>query len=370
VDVVVPRTPPRTASKPTSRHGFCASRASVSFAPPPDARTLTAPPTERSVHLDRGGVGGWYGLGGATTAPLEGVWASGSDVFAVGSGHLLHSRDGGRTFDEATAPIAARAVWGSDRDVFLAAGRSVARSGDGGATWSVYEPFPEDALVQAIAGEGPDLYAVGGSSASVALAAHSADRGATWQTLALPIGGGWLGAVAIRPGDAPGSHAVLVGGYARGAPYEPVLLESHDCGASWTKRALPFKPSGGGHQKIAAICATESALFVATSESIWSVPDAPGSAAAHVDLGGEAKAVACRGEEVFGGGRNGAFVHSADGGRTWTTDELAPLFAAPSFAAPSLTTAAIDVTDDGAVYVVGEGASKAGAGSLIRRAPR
>jgi photosystem II stability/assembly factor-like uncharacterized protein len=364
--VVTPEAAAPSAAARATR-GTC-RRGPVRYAPPPGARTLATPAPERTFSLEGSAPGAWVEADAGPGAPLAGVWSAGADVYAVGSGRLLRSRDGGRSFEEGTSPLPADAVWGSERDVFLVAGRSFARSGDGGGTWSVHEPFAEDALVSAIAGEGPDLWAVGSTSGGDAYAAHSGDRGATWQRLALPFAGGSLDAIALRPGAA-GDPVVLLGGHARGAPNRPVLLESADCGATWKRRALPEGDEsgaggGGPHDAVRGLCALPRAVVVAARRRLAILPDDSAATADTLTPDAEITALACSGDEILVGAADGTLFASGDGGRTWRADVLAAL---PRRGAPSHVRA-ISVSDDGSAYVAGDGAG--GRGALVRRSPR
>ena len=300
---------------------------STRYVAPPGARTLVTPPPDRVVEIAEGRTRS------SLLGPLAAVWASGGEVLAVGSGRLLRSRDGGLSFDDVTAPIPARTIWGAERDRFLAGGASVAHSGDGGATWSVVEALPPDAIVESITGDGSDVYAVGGTGDTI-VAAHSRDRGATFQPMALPVARGWLGSVALRP------HEVLVAGAEAGSPAVPLLLVSSDCGATWTRRPLPR--SSEVHDRITALCATEARIVVATTAAIHVLPD-DGPPREPFEPGIAVRALACRGEEIVAGGRGGELVRSADGGRTWAREAVGD---------PAVQ--GLLVADDGTVYAVGD----------------
>jgi photosystem II stability/assembly factor-like uncharacterized protein len=349
------------------RRGVCAIDPEIAFVPPADARTIATPERSGQVALPTNrSPGTWYGNHGGARAALDAVWASGSDVFAVGGATLLRSRDGGGSFDEGPSPVTARAVWGTgSSDVFLAGGRTIAHSSDDGASWRVSEPLAEDAVVAALAGDGADLYAVGGKTGGGLLLAHSSDHGATWAEESLgDIESGWLYAVAIRSGPSRhGPHQVFVGGHARGSHGDAIFARSSDCGATWARLATPPDESAGA--KIGGICWVDDRMIVATTYAVWSSTDGGASWNHLTELGAEVLGFACEGEDVWVGGRNRSFLHSRDGGAHWTRDELAGVFTGKALSSLQ----GIFASPRGEVFVVGEGIYSKPGGSIFVRTP-
>jgi photosystem II stability/assembly factor-like uncharacterized protein len=141
-----------------------------------------------------------------------------------------------------------------------------------------------------------------------------------------------------------------------------VLAKSDDCGATWTR--VPAPTDGAGLSgKIGGICVTPSRLVVASTYGIWTSPDRGASWHQSVSVGAEVLALACRGEELWAGGRNQSFLHSTNGGADWTRTELAPLFTQRSLSAVQ----AIAVPESGIVYAGGEGSYQRPSGSIFVR---
>ncbi|MDB5218087.1 MAG: hypothetical protein JWO86_6014 [Myxococcaceae bacterium] len=348
--------------------GACASEVAETapYAAPADARTLTTPSADRTVTLPLGAEGAWSGRHGGAAEPLHAVWGSGSEIYAAGTSRLLHSRDRGKTFADSRAPITASFVWGtSPDDVYLGGGRSLAHSADGGATWSVSEPFPEDAHVVALAAEEADLYVVGGRSSGVPVLMHSSDRGRTWTEPATGIERGWFYGVAVRSSSATTHlHDVFVSGHDRGGE-GPLLLRSSDCGATWSSLLTPGRATEG--DKPGPLCVTQSGRVVlAMAYAVFTSDDSGTSWTKSVEVGTEILALTCRGEEIFAGGRNRAFVHSRDGGATWNDRELAGQWTAPALSSIE----GVFVIENGDAYAVGEGLYTSPSGSIFRRAGR
>src|SRR5262249_50095452 len=127
------------------------------------------------------------------------VWRSGSDAVAIRESKLLRSKDAGETFEVSPPPLTPSAfVVGSQQDIYLAGGRSLAHSGAAAARWTFQEPFADDAVVEGLAADDADLYAVGGHVGGGPLLAHSNDRGRSWTEEPSIFERGWLRAVAVR----------------------------------------------------------------------------------------------------------------------------------------------------------------------------
>src|SRR5262249_30998393 len=125
--------------------------------------------------------------------PLYGVWgSSATDVYAVGGGHtMLHSRDGGASWQPIAVPGTGRlvAVWGSSADDVYVAGDEIQPDGamhgavlhsiDRGLTWQ--RTIVASSGLWSLWGRSADeVYATGWDAVIV----RSRDRGATWQPLA------------------------------------------------------------------------------------------------------------------------------------------------------------------------------------------
>ncbi|MDY3562234.1 glycosyl hydrolase [Gemmata sp. JC673] len=125
---------------------------------------------------------------------------------------------------------------------------------DGGATW---EPLPEKARPEALAGEG--AFAASGTcliargekdvwfctgGAKVARAFHSTDRGQTWTVVELPLLAGSASAGAFGLAFRDRDHGVIVGGdYRKPDDTAGTVAVTSDGGKTWAavKKPLPFR---------------------------------------------------------------------------------------------------------------------------------
>jgi hypothetical protein len=134
----------------------------------------------------------WRTLASGTNAYLWDVWGSGpNDVYVAGTGVVLNSKDGGKSWQVRFQPGAVEclAVWGSGpKDVYVACNK-VYRSVDGGVTWQLVNvPLPKDSYIGAIWGSGPNDVYITGNTVDAIFVEHgimyrSTDSGKTWVDL-------------------------------------------------------------------------------------------------------------------------------------------------------------------------------------------
>ncbi|AKU98948.1 hypothetical protein AKJ09_05612 [Labilithrix luteola] len=234
---------------------------------------------------------------------------------------MLRSRDGGATFESGAAPIAPSAVLGtSSTDLYLFGGRSLAHTDDG-IHFQVSEPFSTDAIVKAAAAEESDFYVAGFELGGAPLLAHSRDRGATWTPVATGIERGRFGGVVVRAESTSHAHDVLVFGVEQAGGSRAILLQSHDCGATWSR--LPVPGSSREDVRLLGLCALDSgALIAATSDTLWQTADRQTwepvrSTTLELDV------LACDHETIVAGAHEPGSkklhaLTSTDAGRTWT----------------------------------------------------
>jgi hypothetical protein len=115
----------------------------------------------------------WTAVSTGSTADLNGVWGTGSDLYAVGTAVILRSTDGGQTFTVETNADTLLGVWGSGpSDIYVAGGMGIQHSTDG-VTWTIVHA----AACSMVGGTAAnDVYALCGTQLL-----HCTD-GATWDT--------------------------------------------------------------------------------------------------------------------------------------------------------------------------------------------
>lgn len=359
--VVIAPPPIPTIAEPTRAPAPSEVASAVVAAPPPEA-----PAPELDVTITPGSTGSFGGAAGNVPKGISSIWGAGNRVFAVGSGMILRSEDRGLHFHASPGPDGSRAVWGASADEVYVAGDKVVRSTDGGATWSAVGALPGDAY--GIWGSGPgDVYAVGGGGKP--FIARSIDHGATWIELATPVIKGSFYSVSgtgprellvagTEPSGAPATRTGL-------SPMSAVFLRSTDSGRHWTR--LPtFKSTTTKFEESRGACFNSRGLFAASSYALHFTSNLGRTWNLVKAVNAEVLALACRGDEVFVGGRNRKLFASRDGGATWVEDPIGPLFAAPSLSSVQ----AAFVSEGGEAYVGLEGLYVgARRGSLFRRSP-
>jgi hypothetical protein len=158
-------------------------------------------------HSQRAQIAGDLG----TPPDLHGVWGSGSDLFAVGNGTILHSNDRGGTWQVQRRALTEdlTAIWGSSpNDIFVVgsivgefATPLILHSSDRGTTWSRQNlPLVANEFLYAVWGCPGSVYAVGGGNGS-ALILHTTDGGTTWKLETVASGRELLGVWGSGPAD-------------------------------------------------------------------------------------------------------------------------------------------------------------------------
>ncbi len=115
------------------------------------------------------------------------------------AGILLHSSDGGTSWQPLRKDLQLFSVWGSSRSLVIAVGSdgAILRTGDAGRTWS-RQASPTTAILTSVWGSGEqDIYAVGDNEHTTThgVFLHSADGGMTWTLLDRSVTGNALRSV-------------------------------------------------------------------------------------------------------------------------------------------------------------------------------
>jgi len=165
----------------------------------------------------------WSPMSSGTRETLSAIWGTGDDLFAVGSGILLHG--GWTAMDPGTpADVGLTSVWGSaSDDVFVAAGNGAVLHYDG-ATWSPMGSATSERLATVWGVSSSGLFAVGGSGTSLAY-----DGCCTW----LPMGSTQTteylaGLWGTSPADlfAVGDNGTIL--HYDGAEWSPMVSGTHE----------------------------------------------------------------------------------------------------------------------------------------------
>ena len=322
------------------------------FAVPP--RPATPLPAKANAAAS---PGAWLGARKDFPGFVEHIAAAGSDVYLGTRAGLLRSSDGGLHWQPVAAAPDVNALWGrSPEEVYIANATVMSRSVDHGQTWQPIATPATTGIVHIWGSSGSELYAIAHVKGKPTVL-YSEDAGKTVVTLDLGVKQGYLKAI-----GGAGLNEVVVGGtVVVGTDTRPLLYRSVDKGKAWKKLPLPAEKD---LSSVNGVCFSDSGvLFIATSYSVFASKDH----GAHwkrstTTSEKELLALACKGSEVFAGGRGPTFLHSADEGKTWTTNELDQYLAGM----PGETDA-IAVTANGEVYVGGVASFNPSAGSLYRR---
>jgi photosystem II stability/assembly factor-like uncharacterized protein len=331
-------------------------------APPPASASAPA----AALVLDPAPPGAWAGKQGNVPKPITGLWGASGHVFAVGGGLILHSEDGGLRWASAPGPMNSPDIWGSSIDDIYIGGSEVVRSTDNGKTFVPTGPLPRGGNAFGVWGRGPDeVYAVGGGAGKPFIA-RTEDHGRTWVEIPHDIQDGWFyGVTGAGPREVIVSGKEQRGKTSSGQPLGyVVLLRSTDGGKTWKR--LPPPPRGStDFEHSRKLCHTRSGtLFVAASYDVYSTRDLGKTWRLAVSVGTEILGMTCAGDEVFVGGRNRAYFHSRDEGKTWDGNELDAVWTSPALSSVQ----AFFVADTGEAYVGGEGTyDRSVTGTLLRR---
>jgi photosystem II stability/assembly factor-like uncharacterized protein len=203
-----------------------------------------------------------------------------------------------------------------------------------------------------------ELYAVGGGGSGVIL--HSKDGGKTFSKQASGVKGGWLYQVTGK-----GDEVYAVGKEDHGEGTRAVLLVTKDHGNHWAR--LPTPEATGDYETITHLCFSDSGkMFATTSYEVFETSSRGKSWQSLLRTeNAEILGFACRGKDLYVGGRARHFHHSRDEGATWSDDELKSAFSGQAMASVQ----AVHITPTGGVFAGGEGEYKDSSGSLFRLNP-
>jgi photosystem II stability/assembly factor-like uncharacterized protein len=248
----------------------------------------SSPPPSRVSDASDTNDGGspWTKVLDVHVGPVRAVWgSSANDVYAVGGpdGTIHHSTDGGSTW--ATQSLSAPgeylnlvAIWGSSASDVYVVGHDIdyrpraLHSADSGATWQTLPPPHHGNGLDAIAGSGPnDVYVVD-SGALV----HTSDGGASWTSIDVPalVNAIWI----ASSGDvfvAGGTTATSDAGPPDGGPHDGLVLRSRDHGGTWdvvasTTTGVLFSIAGSADgARLAAVGAGGTVLRSDDSGATW-----------------------------------------------------------------------------------------------------
>ncbi|CAN5533685.1 hypothetical protein BH09GEM1_BH09GEM1_01000 [soil metagenome] len=191
-------------------------------------------------------------------------------------------------------------VWGPDRrTVYVASSVGIHQSDDGGATWRQSlvggDAHPKNNMSAVWGRSKDDVYAVG------ATIQHTTDGGKTWSELATSETSGMKGGLGSIWGR--GDHVYAVGTF-------PVLLQSADRGATWTR--IPSITTSGDW-----VFGNDEAVFILTYGVVWASADEGKTWNKVTDLKEKLDRVWGIGEDLYGIGEDGLLVHHVRGGG-WT----------------------------------------------------
>jgi photosystem II stability/assembly factor-like uncharacterized protein len=346
-----PAPAPSASGKTSARIDSIASSTSTAEKTP-DAKPAT-------VVITAGKRGTWSGKQANVTTPINLIGSVGSDIYAAGNKTIFHSVNGGKEWLVQPVGFSGAAFWSFAADDVWIAGSQLAHSADQGKTWTVTSPFPKGVSVYGLWGPNPkELYAVGGGSGGTIL--YSKDSGKTFTKQAASTKGGWLYQVVGN-----GAEVFAVGKEDQGERSKAVLLATKDHGKNW-KRLAPPKPKSE-FETISHVCFSDTGkMYIATSYDVYATTDRGKNWQNLLTTENtEILAFACRGKELYVGGRNRSFHHSTDDGATWHDDELKPAFTGIAYASVQ----AVHITAQGDVFAGGEGEYKDHSGSLFRLNP-
>ena len=303
----------------------------------------------------------WAAAPSGVPSFIHHIAAAGADVYVAAGDGLLASSDRGLNWSSVVSPKPDRLWMRAADDVYVATNKfpsapSIARSSDHGKTWQA-TTLPLGAIVAELWGTGAsDPFALG-SLSERPVVLYSADAAKTLVVNSVGPKKGFLKAI----GGTSASDVVIGGTDLE----KPLLFRSVDKGKHWTNMPLPKATEAEHLESVNGICFTSSGtLFIATSYSVFATKD---RGVHWKRVGGtdekELLALTCQGTEVFAGGRGPTFLHSADDGITWTSDELEADFSADV----SRETDAIAATSTGEVFVGGVARYSPAIGSLFRR---
>lgn len=351
---------------PSAKHSNAAPSPHTKTALPAVAASSSSnPPSGNALGEQRapllipaGLPGTWSGKQGNIDSPITDIMSAGDDLYALAGKTLLHSLDGGKEWHLQRLDFTGSFWRFSANDLWIAAGNKLAHSVDRGKNWTVTTPFPSGFGAYSLWGAAPsELYALGGSSGNLF---YSKDGGKTFAKEPLGVKPGWLYQVLGN-----GNDVFVAGKEDQGSGSKAVLLVTQDHGKHW-KRLTPPKAKRN-FETVSHLCFSESGqMFITTSYDVYSSPNRGKTWKAILSTDNvEILALACRGKELYVGGRGRMFRHSRDEGATWTDDELAPLFTGKAMASVQ----AIHVTERGQVFAGGEGEYTDYSGSLFRLNP-
>jgi len=296
--------------------------------PPASTLSAWAPTGWRPVHA-------W-----AANDVLSMAWPDPSQGWAVTGDAVIHTADGGATWDQqlpAPRPVADMAFtdpiagWGAGT---VSDPGAVLHTGDGGLTWTVTAVFA--AVVHQVSAAGPDVWATLVSEpADKWSVLESSDGGTTWTALFPPPPGGTPAPLGVSELSMFGTTGVAVtttgfGGWGLPGGLGPVTYSTTDDGGhSWENpRVLPVTQLG-------------DASFSDPAHG-WALDGATGALIATADgartwttLGTMPAGTSPTGIElltpttgwVWSTDPTGqmAILATGDGGRSWTRDDLPPV---------------------------------------------
>lgn len=340
---------PATPPPPRPSETILASREPQPIAPAASASAAVEPP---DVVLHESSDGAFVGAQGNLSDGITGVWGVGQRVVLAGTDFVYRSNDHGLTFQRAAVSTRFPVVWGPSADELYVGGETgVLHSIDGGATFQ--RCAAPGGVVQSIWGRSADeVYAVGGQPGFLA---RSTDHCASWQQLATPATrSGWFYDV-----TSTGSDLVLVGTDSE-SKRGGVAARSTDGGQTWKALArLGEARLGEGSRKI---CFADGTLFASTAYALYASTDLGKHWKLATQVGTEVLSLACRRRDVIVGGRNRMLFVSRDQGATWTRDALEHVFTGSQM----VSAQAAYITETGTAFVGFD--SDGHGGTLVRRA--
>jgi photosystem II stability/assembly factor-like uncharacterized protein len=338
--------------------GYAAAKPAAPSKPPP--ATAPAKPAAKSFKIAALAPGQWSGKQGNVPEVVHDGWGHKGLVLVKTTDTLFRSTDNGLTWEGQPSP-GRGAIWGLSPSKIFVSGSQLAESTDGGKTWQTSKPFPKGTSVDALWGpKESELYGVTSSSAPALV--YSKDGGKTFTKASAGISDGYLYDVV---GD--GKDVFVMGKKSTGELSSVgVLLKTQDKGKSFKKLKVPTV-DGEAVPVVRKMCFTSKGrMFVITDYDVFMSDNRAQSWKLALPRSKDAEllGLACRGQEVYFGGRGAVFGQSKDNGKTWDVKSLSALWGEKI----ASTIESVFTTPTGAVYATGEGTYNPMNGSVFRLA--